>query len=122
MTLWTIDLQTPLSMGSSRQEYWSGLPCPPPGDLSNPEREPGSSSLQADSLPFEPPGKPEDGRRRVKEICTLGIWPGIKFSLYDKEPCLTRREKEKKGGREGKTAFGDCRLSWACILALLLIV
>ena len=108
-------------MGSSRQEYRSGLPCPPPGDLSSPVIEPGSSSLQADSLPSEPPGKPQDGRRRVKDICTLGIWPGIRFSLYDKESCLTRREKEK-GGREGKTAFGDSRLTWACIPALLLIV
>ena len=35
-TLWTLDHQAPLSMGFSRQEYWSGLPCPPPGDLPNP--------------------------------------------------------------------------------------
>ena len=101
MTLWTVDLQTPLSMGSSRQEHWSGLQGPPPGDLSNPGTEPRSSSLQADSLSSEPPGKPQDGRR-VKNICTLGIWPGIRFSLCDKESCLTRREKEKKGGREGR--------------------
>ena len=37
---WTIDHQTPLSMGFSRQEYWDGLPCPPPGDLPNPGTEP----------------------------------------------------------------------------------
>ena len=36
MTLWIIACQAPLSMGFSRQEYWSGLPCPPPGDLPNP--------------------------------------------------------------------------------------
>ena len=42
----------------SRQEYWSGLPCPPPGDLPNPGIEPRSPELQADSLPSEPPGKP----------------------------------------------------------------
>ena len=41
--------------GFSRQEYWSGLPCPPPGDLPDPEIEPVSSALQADSLPTEPP-------------------------------------------------------------------
>ena len=35
-TLWTVAHQSPLSMGFSRQEYWSGLPCPPPGDLPNP--------------------------------------------------------------------------------------
>ena len=43
--------------GFSRQEYWSSLPCPPPGDLSNPGIEPGSPELQADSLPTETPGK-----------------------------------------------------------------
>ena len=42
VTLWTVALQAPLSMGFSRQEYWSGLPCPSPGDLPNPETEPGS--------------------------------------------------------------------------------
>ena len=44
--------------GCSRQEYWSGLPCPPPGDLLASGMEPGSPSLQADSLPSEPPRKP----------------------------------------------------------------
>jgi len=41
-TLWTRACQAPLSMGFSRQEYWSGLPCPPPGDLPNPGIEPKS--------------------------------------------------------------------------------
>ena len=40
VSLWTVSCQVPLSMGFSRQEYWSGLPCPPPGDLPNPEMEP----------------------------------------------------------------------------------
>ena len=44
--------------GFSRQEYWSGLPCPPPGDLPNPGTEPGSPELQPDFLLSEPPGKP----------------------------------------------------------------
>ena len=48
-----------LSMGFSRQEYWSGLPFPSPGDLPNPGIKLGSSALQADSLPAEPPGKPK---------------------------------------------------------------
>ena len=52
--------QAPLSMGYSRQEYWSGLSCPPPGDLPNPGIELRSPALQADSLPFEPPGKPKN--------------------------------------------------------------
>ena len=50
--------QAPLSMGFSRQEYWSKLPFPSPGDLPDPGIEPGCPALQADSLPSEPPGKP----------------------------------------------------------------
>ena len=57
MTPWTEAYQVPLSMGFSRQEYWSGLPCPPPGDLPDPGVEPRSPALQADSLPFELPRK-----------------------------------------------------------------
>ena len=58
VTLWTTGLQAPLSMGFCGQEYQSGLPCPPPGDLTNLGIEPTSPPLQADSLPTEPPGKP----------------------------------------------------------------
>jgi len=47
-----------MSMGFSRQEYWSGLPFPSPGDLPNPGIEPRSPALQADVLTPEPPGKP----------------------------------------------------------------
>ena len=57
--LWTVTLQAPLSMGFSRQEYWSGLPCPPPGDLPKTEIKPSSLMSPAlDSLPLVPPGKP----------------------------------------------------------------
>ena len=56
-TPWTVAYQAPLSMGFSRQEYWSGLPFPSPGDLPSPGIEPGSPTLQADALPSEPPGK-----------------------------------------------------------------
>ena len=57
VTLWTVARQAPLSMGFSRQEYWSGLPCLPPGDLPNPGIEtvsPAAPVLQADSLPGKP--------------------------------------------------------------------
>ena len=53
------DLSPTLSMGFSRQEYWSGLPFLSPGDLLNPGIKPWSPALQADSLPPEPPGKKE---------------------------------------------------------------
>ena len=57
-TPWTVARQTPLSMGFSRQAYWSGLSFPSPGDLPDPGIEPGSPALQADSLLSESPGKP----------------------------------------------------------------
>ena len=57
VTLWTVAHQAPLSMGFSRQEYWSGLPFPSPGDLPDPGIEPRSSALQADTLTSEPRGK-----------------------------------------------------------------
>ena len=55
---WTVAHQAPLSVEFSRQEYWSGFPCPSPEDLPNLGIKLGSSTLQADSLPSEPPGKP----------------------------------------------------------------
>ena len=58
VTPWTVAHQAPLSMEFSRQEYWSGLPFPSPGDLPDPGIELGSLALQADVLPSEPPGKP----------------------------------------------------------------
>ena len=54
MTPWTVVHQAPLSMGFSRQEYWSGLPFPSPVDLPDSGPEHGSPALQADSLPSEP--------------------------------------------------------------------
>jgi len=54
---WIVAHQAPLLMGFSRQEYWSGLPFPSPGDLSDPGVKSYSPALQADSLLSEPPGK-----------------------------------------------------------------
>ena len=58
--LWTVARQGPLFMEFPRQEYWSGLSCPPPGDLPNPGIEPQSLTSPAlgGSLPLVPPGKP----------------------------------------------------------------
>ena len=55
---WTVAHQAPLSMGFSRQKYWSGLPFPSPGDLPDPGIKPRSPALEADALTSEPPGKP----------------------------------------------------------------
>ena len=56
-TPWTVACQALLSMGFSRQEYWSGLPFPSPGYLPDPGIEPGCPALEADALTSEPPGK-----------------------------------------------------------------
>ena len=56
-TPWTVAYQASPSMGFSRQEYWSGLPFPSPGDLPDSGIEPGSPALEADALTSEPPGK-----------------------------------------------------------------
>ena len=60
VTLWTATCQAPLSLGFSRQEYWSGLLFSSPGDLPDPGTEPRSPALHMDSLLSEPPGKPKN--------------------------------------------------------------
>ena len=70
VTPWTVAYQAPLSMGFSRQEYWSGLPFPSPGDLPDPGIKPGSPTLEADALTSEPLGKPR-GLSKCKSVyCT----------------------------------------------------
>ena len=64
-TPWTVAYHAPPSVGFSRQEYWSGLPFPSPGDLPNPGIEPGSPALQADALPSEPQGKTASQRKSM---------------------------------------------------------
>ena len=71
-TLWTVAYQAPPSMGFSRQEYWSGLPFPSPGDLPNPGIEPGSPALGADALTSDPPG---DSWRRACQLTPIFL-PG----------------------------------------------
>ena len=77
-TPWTVAHQVPPSMGFFRQEYWSGLPFPSPGDLPNPGIKPGSPTLHADALPSEPPGKLSKGINR---------W--FSCAAYSESPCLT---------------------------------
>ena len=63
-TPWTVAHQAPPSMGFSRQEYWSGLPFPSPGDLPDPGIELRSPALRADALTPEPPGNQSSSRSR----------------------------------------------------------
>ena len=73
-TPWTVAHQAPPSMGFTRQEYWSGLPFPSPGDRPNPGIEPRSPALQADSLSAE-----TQDRNAVQ---TTRVWCYIKFGDY----------------------------------------
>ena len=72
----TIARQAPLSMRFSRQGYWSGLPCLPPGDLPDPDIESRSPALQADSLLSQPPGKPKN-----TGVGSLSLLQGIFLTL-----------------------------------------
>ena len=82
---WTVAYQPPLLMDFSRQEYWSGLPCPPPpGDLPNPRIKPGYSALQASTLPLSHQGRPvrslswclrtRQEKMRVMPVHKVGNW------------------------------------------------
>ena len=70
VTPWTVAHQAPLSMGFSRQEYWSGLTFSSPGDLPDLGIEPGSPALQEDSLPSEPPRRMDTCRRTLNPLLT----------------------------------------------------
>ena len=73
VTPWTAAHQAPLSMGFSRQEYWSGLPFPPPGNLPNPGGKPTSPALAGGCFTTEPPGKPE---RDFSDVINIGFLTG----------------------------------------------
>ena len=70
VTPWTVTHQAPPSMEFSRQEYWSGLPLPSPGDLPNPGVEPESSALQADSYCLSQ-GSPVNPMQLAKKLLVL---------------------------------------------------
>ena len=86
MIPWTVACQAPLSMGFSRQEYWSGEPFPSPRDLPNLGIKPGSPVLQADSLPSEPPRKP--WLLLIHTICFISI-----YGRYNKQSKWSSRTK-----------------------------
>ena len=71
---WTVVYQASLSMGFSRQGYWSGLPFLSPGDLPDPGIKPRSPALQVDALPSEPPGKPLKHRRHTNTVLSQSLW------------------------------------------------
>ena len=83
-TPWTVACQAPLSMGFSRQEHWSRLPFPSPGDLPDPGIEPGSPTLEAGALTSEPPGKPnmaKDTNNWQIYVMRIWVWFVLVFSM-----------------------------------------
>ena len=80
VTLWTIARQAPLSMGFSREEYWSGLPFPSPGALSDPGTETRSPALTGGLFTTEPPGKPRMANLFILEI-TIHMLSALLWSL-----------------------------------------
>ena len=85
-TPWTVAHQAPPSMGFSRQEYWSGLPFPSPGDLPDPGIEPRSPTLRADALTSEPPGKKYLTSHRCGSNQSGAGWGGVGWSHSEKSP------------------------------------
>ena len=86
-TPWTVAYQALPSMGFSRQEYWSGLPFPSPGDL---PIELGSPALQTDSLPSEPPRKPNTEEESILMALAQPL-RGVHPRRYDSEVCTPPR-------------------------------
>ena len=77
-SIWTVAHQAPLSMDFSRQEYWSGLSFPSPGNLPNPGIIPWSPALEVESLPTEPPSKANvEGSKKSASISHLVSGPDI---------------------------------------------
>ena len=105
VTPWTVAYQAPLSVGFSREEYWSGLPFPSPGDLPNPGIKPGSPALQADTLLSEPPGKPSVQAyffHSFWKICTE-----MNVTLRDRDPVIENKCLDIKEGRRTWNELGD---------------
>ena len=113
-TPWTVAHQAPPSMGFSRQEYWSGVPFPPPGGLSDPAIEPGSPALQTDALLSEPPGKPwglaVNVYKRRNGDPLLILWH-IRHMTDGEEKEKDASSKPKFGGKERLHAD----LHWGCV-------
>ena len=107
MTPWTVAHQAPPSMGFSRQEYWSGLPFPSPGDLPHPGMEPRSPALKADALPSEPPGKSHvyNSHSRIRKQASLA------FTRYRGGAEGRRKRKVLTGGGRRRRLFKE--QSWA---------
>ena len=120
-TPWTVAYQAPLSMGFSRQEYWSGLPFPSPGDLPDPGIEPRFPALQGDSLLSEPPAAKavrEAGTQQKARLISLSDNVGKKRTVSISPTSSSRRENLKAGKKSLQLAIQ--RLTSYCPLVNLI--
>ena len=130
-TLWTATHQAPLLMGFTRQEYGSGLPCPPPGDLPDPRIKLTSLlHLQADSLPLVPPGKPLPCYGYILTVSAfLGVysrhegWCDVlkSYSREEQKKCAScrwadLRESEERTGKSKCGSFSETYQSYKSVL------
>ena len=123
--LQTVAHQAPLSMGFSRQEYWNGLPFPPPGDFPDPGNKPTSPVSPAFTGRFfitEPPGKPQELLRRLVKTLVAGphpqrFWLGRFLVRYDNlhwhHWCSGHELGQTPGGGEGQGSVACCN-PWGC--------
>ena len=113
----TVAHQGPLSIGFPRQEYWSGLPFPPPGDLSNPGVEPKSPASQTDSLPLSHQESPDVFYYRVEQFLdfpggTSGKEPTCLFRRYKRWVRFLSREDPLKEGMATYSSILAWRIPW----------
>ena len=99
VTLWTVACQAPLSMGFSGQEYWSRLPCPPPGDLPNPEMEPASLKFPAQaggffttSATWEALNSVEGNKKETERDLLYNIY-NLKIQIYQRKYNFSNLQK-----------------------------
>ena len=115
VTLWTVARQAPLSMGFLRQEYWRGLPFPPPGDLPDPGIEPVSTALAGEFFTTEPPGKPnhQDPIHHLAfTTASLGTW-------LSKRPRAARVRPSGRGFQKllSESHMGGAHRPWSSLRA-----
>ena len=114
MAPWTVTHQAPLSVGFSRSEYWSGLPCPPPGDLLDPGTEPKSPTLTGGFSPRSQIGSPEN-RICVASSCSLSpslLWERRErveptFSPGDQSSGGQQKAELERAQTEARVGFSD---------------
>ena len=89
VTPWTVAFQAPLSMGFSRQEYWSGLPCPSPGDIPDPGMEPECLAASALATGFPSPAPPGEAPTKARRLPKAEISRRLSFIFMLKILCFS---------------------------------